>query len=200
MIIALEGLDGAGKTVQTDMLVGCMRDNGIGVTRFDFPDYDIPTGIAIQECLDATEVSYTKLHKLMAENRLARLQDIRDAQDRGDALIMNRYCHSNLVYGMANDLEREWLVALDAQMPAADLTVLLEISVADSFERKPKGTRDNLESRRNFMTRVSELYRQVARDMGWAQVDGRLDPRKVHNRILDYVTKLPGMDRLTGTS
>ena len=197
MIIALEGLDGAGKTVQTDMLVDYMRDNGIGVTRFDFPDYSISTGIAIQKCLDAPEISYHTLHTLMAENRLARLQDILYALNKGDILIMNRYCHSNLVYGMANDLKREWLVRLDAQMPAADLTILLDISVEDSFKRK--SMRDNLESRRSFMAKVSELYRQVANDQGWAQVDGRLDPHKVHQKIRDCVMKLPDMDKLTGT-
>lgn len=197
MIIALEGLDGAGKTVQTDMLVGCMRDNDINVTRFDFPDYDIPTGIAIREYLAAPEISYPTLHTLMAENRLARLQDILNALDRGDVLVMNRYCHSNLVYGMANGMERDWLVALDDQMPAADLTILLEISVEDSFKRKL--IRDNLESRRNFMTKVSELYRQVANDMRWARVNGRLDPRGVHQKIRDCVMKLPDMDKLTGT-
>lgn len=198
MIIALEGLDGAGKTVQTDMLVDHMRDIGMGVTRFDFPDYDIPTGVAIQECLGAPEVSYPALHTLMAENRLARLPDVLDAVGRGDILVMNRYCHSNLVYGMANDLSREWLVALDAQMPAADLTVLLEISVEDSFTRK--SVRDNLESRRSFMARVSDMYGQVAREMGWAQVDGRLDPYTVHHKILGHVAKISHMDKLAGAS
>ena len=198
MIIALEGLDGAGKTVQTDMLVDYMRDNGMGVARFDFPDYDIPTGIAIRKCLNAPEISYHTLHKLMAENRLAGLPDIQNALNRGDILVMNRYCHSNLVYGMANDLKHEWLVALDARMPAADLTILLEISVEDSFKRKR--VRDNLESRRSFMKKVYGLYRQVASDMGWAQVDGRLDPRKVHYRIRDCVMKLPDMDKLADTS
>ena len=198
MIIALEGLDGAGKTVQTDILVDCMHDIGMSVTRFDFPDYDIPTGMAIRKCLGAPEVSYPALHTLMAENRLARLPDILDALGRGDILIMNRYCNSNLVYGMANGLRREWLVELDAQMPAADLTILLEISVEDSFKRK--SVRDNLESRKNFMTKVSEMYGQVARDMGWAQVDGRLPPRAVHHKILGHVTKMPGMDKLAVAS
>lgn len=191
MIIALEGLDGAGKTVQTDKMVDHMREMGIGITRFDFPDYDTPTGVAIRKCLDTLDVSdaaYPRLHRLMAENRLARLPDIQDALDRGDTLVMNRYCDSNLVYGIANGLDREWLIGLDAQMPAADITILLDISVDDSFQRKH--VRDGLEARKNFMTKVSEMYRQVASEQGWACVNGRLNPHLVHEKILGFVVPL----------
>lgn len=192
MIIALEGLDGAGKTVQTGKLVRWMHDNGIGMTRFDFPDYAIQSGVDIQRCLSDTDASYRTLHKLMAQNRLDRLPDIQGALSRGDVLVMNRYCDSNIVYGMANGFEHSWLAGLDVQMPHADLTILLSITVEHSFKRKR--IRDNLEAHRGFMTRVFDMYRQVSADNNWACVDGTLAPDMVHQRILDHVKPILGIE------
>ena len=37
---------------------------------------------------------------------------------------MNRYYHSNLVYGLANGMKQKWLENLDAGLPKADLVIL----------------------------------------------------------------------------
>ena len=39
-IIAFEGIDGSGKTVQFNMLSDYLTDAGYKVARLDFPDYD----------------------------------------------------------------------------------------------------------------------------------------------------------------
>ena len=59
---------------------------------------------------------------------------------------MNRYYHSNIVYGVANGLKEKWLQELDADLPKSDLVIVLDASQSDSFLRK-KSKRDRFEKK-----------------------------------------------------
>ena len=54
---------------------------------------------------------------------------------------MNRYYHSNLVYGIANGLKEKWLQKLEEGLPKADLVIVLDASQNDSFSRKKSNER-----------------------------------------------------------
>ena len=57
---------------------------------------------------------------------------------------MNRYYHSNLVYGLANGLNQKWLESLDDGLPKADLVILLDVTQKESFSRIPRNEKGKL--------------------------------------------------------
>ena len=72
---------------------------------------------------------------MLAANRWEKLNEIKAAQEKNSVLIMNRYYHSNLVYGIVNGMKSKWLENLDAGLPKADLVILLDVSQKESFSK-----------------------------------------------------------------
>ena len=68
------------------------------------------------------------IHYLYAANRWEKLEEIKKSAAKNSILIMNRYYHSNLVYGIANGLKEKWLQNLENGIPKADLVIVLDVS------------------------------------------------------------------------
>ena len=97
----------------------------------------------------------------MSANRWEKLNEILEAQEKNSVLIMNRYYHSNLVYGIANGMKQKWLENLDAGLPKADLVILLDVSQKNHFVDK-KQIEINLKKMKNFQ-KISKIYRTTAK-------------------------------------
>ena len=72
---------------------------------------------------------------------------------------MNRYYHSNLVYGIVNGMKLSWLENLDSGLPRANLVILLNVTQKESFKRKMT-KRDQFEKNKQFSQKISLTYRK----------------------------------------
>ena len=150
MIIAIEGSDQAGKKTQTAMLAKALKSQKIKTAVFDFPDYSTMIGKEIDAYLHGKrKFSPEIIHYLYAANRWEKVEEIKKSAAKNSILIMNRYYHSNIVYGIANGLKEKWLESLDAGVPKSDLVIVLDVSQTESFLRK-KSKRDNLKKINSF--------------------------------------------------
>ena len=193
MIITIEGVDQSGKTVQSKMLTDKLLEIGVEATLFSFPDYTTVLGRKIKESLAAESVDIQQIHTLLAENRRERLSDIQQALYQNKIIVMNRYYESNMIYGMANGLDVQWLKDLDSEMPKSDMVILLDISASESFRRKH--TRDIFETDVQFMENVVRRYKIYAEQEGWRIIDGTQTPKLVHDSI--WNTLKPTISKLT---
>jgi len=149
MIIVIEGGDQAGKLTQSTLLEKALKKRKIKTKLFHFPDYKTPIGKEIRKYLDGKRKFPPQvIHCLLAANRWEKLDQILDAQEKNSVLIMNRYYHSNLVYGLANGMKQKWLENLDIGLPKADLVILLDVTQKESFHRQ-KTHRDKFENRKH---------------------------------------------------
>ena len=207
MIIAIEGADQAGKATQARMLATALERHGLPTETFAFPDYATPVGRRIKASLRlAGSAAGTGrpasappqlLHLLLAANRWEALPRIRTALDAGRTVLMNRYYHSNMVYGLARGMRRGWLGSLDAGLPESDLVIVLDVDPSESFRRKSAG-RDGFERDAELLGRVRSLYRAEARRdrRRWKVVDAHGPRRAVHARVL--AAAAPAVRRLRG--
>ena len=96
------------------MLARVLGARGMQVSTFSFPDYTTLVGKVIKNTLNGKHMPVPQvIHCLMSANRWEMAEKIRQAAKDNHVVIMNRYYHSNLVYGMANGLEESWLESLD---------------------------------------------------------------------------------------
>ena len=51
-IIAIEGIDGSGKSIQSRLLAAKLQADNLQVAEFSFPNYDSPTGAKIADYLN----------------------------------------------------------------------------------------------------------------------------------------------------
>ena len=202
MIISIEGADQAGKTTQAEMLVAALEQHGLSTRTFAFPDYSTPVGTQIRASLERTDATGhgppQLLHTLLAANRWEALPRIRAALAARSVVVMNRYYHSNLAYGMARGLDRYWLKNLDAGLPESDIVIVLDIDAAESFRRKRAG-RDSFESDRGLLERARYIYcREACWDRRrWKVVDAIGTREDVHSRV--FAAAVPAVNRLCGT-
>src|ERR1051325_7704562 len=121
-IIVLEGLDKSGKTTQTKMLFDYLENKNPGkVFLISFPDYSPQIGKLVRDFLDGrANFSSETFHMLLAANRREKKELIKYYLQNGNTILMNRYYHSNLAYGIANGISKEWLLNLDEGMPKED--------------------------------------------------------------------------------
>ena len=201
MIIVIEGGDQAGKLTQSVLLEKSLKKQKIKTKLFHFPDYDTPIGKEIRKYLDGERKFPPQvIHCLLAANRWEKLNEILASEEKNSVLIMNRYYHSNLVYGLANGLKQKWLESLDEGLPKADLVILLDVTQKESFSRTPRNKiggkkmkRDKFEKNKEFSSKISNLYRTVGKKKHWKIIDATMSKEKVHEEILKTFSKKLGI-------
>ena len=208
MILAIEGIDQAGKYTQTKMLLRALkRQHKLSSTTIHFPIYETPVGEAISQYLTtpynrykSSQLPLQVLHCLQAANKWEHLHDIQNDCHKYDIVIIDRYLASNVVYGMANGLKRKWLASLEDGLPKPDLTILLDISVDESFARRPTD-RDKFEKNKKFLNTVHAQYHKQAKKLNWKIIDASRSKNDVHKDILAYVlSKMSGESLPTATT
>jgi len=193
MIVVIEGGDQAGKKTQTELLFRALKKRNIKTTTFSFPDYSTPIGMEIAKYLSGKrQFPPQTIHCLLAANRWEKLNQILQAQLKNSVLIMNRYYQSNLVYGLANGMKQKWLENLDIGLPKADLVILLDVSQKESFQRK-KTKRDKFEKNKEFLMKISKIYRETAKKKRWKIIDASQTKEAVHEEILKSFSKKIGL-------
>lgn len=193
MIIVIEGGDQAGKLTQSTMLEKSLKKRKIKTKLFHFPDYKTPIGKEIRQYLDGNRKFPPQvIHCLLSANRWEKLDEILAAQDKNSVLIMNRYYHSNLIYGIANGMKQSWLENLDAGLPKADLVILLDVTQKESFQRQ-KTNRDKFEKNEEFLRKISKIYRTTAKKKHWKIIDASKSKEEVHEEIMKIFSKKIGL-------
>lgn len=189
MIIVIEGADQAGKFTQSTLLYKALAKKGIRTKLLHFPDYRTPIGQNIKKYLTGRKkISHQVIHCLLSANRWEKLDEIRALQKEDTVLIMDRYYHSNMVYGKANGLDKKWLENLDSGLPKADLVILLDITQKESFNRQ-KTHRDKFEKNREFLDNISKIYRSTAKNKRWKTINALQSREQIQDQILGIVLK-----------
>jgi dTMP kinase len=188
-IVVIEGMDKAGKTTQSRVLVSALRNKGKLCASLDFPDYSTPIGREIKSFLDGKRdyPDETKL-MLLSANRWERKETIDRMLLNGTILVMNRYYHSNLAYGVSKNLELDWLMTLDRGLPKEDLCIVLEIRPTIS-ESRSKHAGDLFENDKDLLKNVYKNYRKLAKLFNWKIINGERSKEEVNRDILNMVLK-----------
>jgi len=193
MIVAIEGSDQAGKKTQSQMLARALKKRKIKTKVFSFPDYSTPIGKQIRRYLDGkTKFPPQVIHCLLAANRWEKLDEIKKLDQRNSVLIMNRYYHSNFVYGIVNGMKLDWLENLDKGLPQSDLVIVLDVSQKEAFARK-SSKRDVFEKNKLFSQKISKAYRKLAKKKHWKLIDASGSKQDVHNQIMKVFAKKLGI-------
>ncbi len=197
IFLALEGIEGSGKSTQTELLAGWLAELGLDhvVTR---EPGGTDVGERVREVLLETEHVPARTELLLIVAARAALTDelVRPALERGAVVVTDRWALSTLAYqGHARALPLDEVRRINAFATAGlepSLTILLQVPlqlgvarlaergrVADRFERAGRG----------FHERVAAAYDDLATEERVAAVDGTGSPEEVHERIRAVLTE-----------
>ncbi len=190
-IIVIEGIDKAGKRTQSRLLIESLKLSGRICVVIDFPDYNTHIGMEIKAFLDGErEYSNELKHMLLSANRWERKREIESMIEKGTIVIINRYYQSNLVYGVSNGLDINWLANLEKCLPKEDIVIVLDVSSSVSTERSTEGDPDSFEKNEKLLLEVNKNYRELAKQFKWKIIDGEKSMEQVHQEIMKILKLL----------
>lgn len=187
-IIVIEGTDKAGKTSQSRMLAETLKVSGKVCVILDFPDYTTPIGMEIKAFLEGKRDYLPEVkHLLFSANRWEKKKEIESMLENGTIIVMNRYWQSNLVYGVANDMDINWLLRLDKGLPKED--IVLVILVNPNISAKRAEMQDEFESDPQLAAKAYKNYLKFAKQYRWKVIDGSKSKEQVHQEITKIIRK-----------
>lgn len=187
LLIAFEGLDQSGKQTQAEALRDAVVALGRTCELLSFPDYRTNIGAEIHAALHgARDYAADVMQLLYVANRYERKPDIERALEAGTVLLCDRYVASSVAYGEAQGLDPIWLTDVQKHLPAADVTILLDIAPETAVARKAAG-RDRYERDLELLSRVRRSYHRQAAAPGWLRLDGERPRAEVAADVLSAV-------------
>ena len=187
VVVAVEGLDGAGKATLVAALADAAARRGARVGTLAFPRYDadVHAGLAGEALHGAHGDLRDSVHAmavLFALDRAGAAGDLRRAAATHDLVLVDRYVASNAAYGAARRGEDvdgpfvAWVHALEIErlgVPAPDAQVLVRVPgalaarrVRDRAAADPTRAPDGYEADAALQARCAAVYDQLV-DCSW---------------------------------
>ncbi len=186
LFIVFEGIDGAGKSVQTSMLADQLRADEIPFIITAEPS-EGPTGRLIKSL--RARVDPVEETRLFTEDRRHHVQNvILPALNEGKTVICDRYVYSSVAYQGARGVDPDRILAENCEFVKPDLIFLLEITVEKALSRIRLGRSHGFsvfEARSNLEL-VTSIYQSIA-DPAIHRMDGNLPPEELHREIVQIV-------------
>ncbi len=190
MLIAFEGLDQSGKETQAQLLRERLRAAGRKVRLISFPDYGTSIGEEIARALQGErEYGPDVMQLLFVANRHERRDAILELVSGGLILLCDRYRASSIAYGEAQGLDGEWLQDIQKFLPAADVTILIDVAPEIAAARTVHD-RDRYERDLALLARVRASYHRQAVQPGWVLIDGERTKEAVADDVFAAVMPL----------
>ncbi|MGQ4892289.1 MAG: dTMP kinase [Candidatus Njordarchaeia archaeon] len=194
LIIAIEGLDGSGKTTQARKLKEFLASQGFNVVLLKEPT-DGEIGQKIRRILNSgDEPDQWKMVELYAEDRRENVEkNIIPHLKKGDIVILDRYVVSSLAYQSVGGPGFGEILEKNRFAPPPDIIIILDISEDEAVGRlKTAGKNIDSFEKKEFLKKVKEKYfklvDEIKRFRGWENteiivVDASKDPDAVFNEI-----------------
>ena len=191
--LVLEGIDGCGKTTQIEHLRQWLPRSGLMPQGAELLVTREPGGTELGRALrqlllhppgEAAPEIRAELLLYAADRAQHVAQKIAPALAEGHWVLSDRFTGSTAAYqGYGRGLSLELIDQLATIATAGvvpDLTVHLELPLAESLRRRGHRPADRIEaSGEAFLARVSAGFSALACQEGWASIDASLSPEQV---------------------
>ncbi len=186
MYIIFEGIDGAGKSTQIEIIKKWLEDNGLEVETVVEPT-DSEIGILIREILKRPDATTDKMQKtlglLFAADRMLIMDKLEDDKK---IFLSDRSFISSLVY----QEPKEWINSLNKYVKKPDLVLLLDVDLENSVSRF--SGQDKFENK-EFLTKVRENYLDIINNFNHEIINANNGVNKVSSDIKKAIAPKVGL-------
>lgn len=189
MIIAIEGIDGAGKTTQVRLLCEVLTKFGIPArsmkmalftssgykyyrnTLYQLKSLDKPLGLDLLSSLVVLQTAYTINEEILLSH------------EKGEVVVCDRYLIGGLTYLRSLGAPTEPYLALAAMAPRADFTVMLSVPLAISIQRCEQRSGLLTDDRLEHLKQIFDQFQGISEPVD-LDIDGTLPREEITQRIL----------------
>lgn len=160
LLVAIEGIDGAGKTTLAQRLANQLSSGGAPVTYSKEPTNG-PFGAQLRASAASGRLTPDEELRLLLLDREQHVQQlIRPALDRGEVVVLDRYFFSTAAYQGAEGLDVPTLLTVNrAFAPEPDLLLVLDVPPETGLARvRARGDKPNHFETVGNLTRCREIF------------------------------------------
>jgi dTMP kinase len=193
ILVALEGVDGSGKTTQAHLLTEALRSRGWEVVLTREPT-SFPTGEKLRRYLAGPTRHLSPAEELalfLDDRREHVTKVIRPALDAGQVVITDRYYYSSVAYQGALGLDPALILAAnEAFAPPPHLVFILILPSETAVARlsQTPGRRRQVSEGRDYLEQVAAIYASLTAPR-IHRMDAARPPDVVHDEILAITLK-----------
>jgi dTMP kinase len=202
MFIVLDGLDGCGKTTQTELLIEYLEARNESVLPLSFPFYESKSSTAVKMYLggeiadDANEINAYAASSFYAVDRyISFKQSWGKDFNKYKYIVSARYVSSNIIHQLPKlpENEREsfahWLYDYEFNrlgLPKPDLTIFLDQkpeNAAELLQKRYGGLTvgDIHENNANYIKNCRDTVLKLLPDLGWVKIEC-FDEQRIKSR------------------
>ncbi len=206
LYIALEGIDGSGKTTQVEKLAEHFKSQGKEVLITHEPRRDGAMGPLVNSVLKGeVKIPTVAIQYLFAAQRAAFMEEVVEPSlKEGKVVITDRCFWSSIPYGLLDKYESEKkedanqlmaalsILSMYHEFIAPDISVLLDVSVETASKRLGElGRKAELYEKAEKLTKIKNGYAFLLENFPdvLVQISGEGSEQEVSERILAIVSK-----------
>jgi dTMP kinase len=166
LLVALEGIDGTGKSTQARRLAVLLREQGYAVALLREPT-ESPWGRRIREATTASSgvlAPSQELDLFLQDRRYDVAAHIKPALAARQLVLMDRYYFSTIAYQGALGIDPVQIRRLnEAFAPVPNLVLVLMVPPAQALKRirQGRGQADDMFEREDYLNKVDSVYRTL---------------------------------------
>jgi dTMP kinase len=162
VLIVFEGIDGAGKSTQAEILLERLKTKGYEVAYFREPSgsewgREIKKRALLEDSLSPEE----ELELFQKDRRENVERNLRPALEEKKVVILDRYYYSTIAYQGAKGIDKEMIKKTNEEFVVKpDLVFILDIDAKSGLERiKDRKKKDRLFEREDYLVEVRKIFR-----------------------------------------
>jgi dTMP kinase len=192
-LLALEGIDGSGKSTQAELLAGALQRRGLAVTLTREPGQG-PAGQKLRGYLAGRRrylQPVVELALFIADRREHVARTIKPALAAGRVVITDRYYYSSVAYQGALGLDPDRILAANeawAPRPRLVFILILPAALAVARLRRSPGRDRQVSEDRDYLEQVAAIYASLNGEH-IHQLQAAASPEALHARILEITLK-----------
>ncbi len=200
-LIAIEGIDGAGKTTQAKELVKRLNKAGNNAAYSKEPTDDV-IGTFIREKILSGQVTMSPLalQYLFNADRVMHMEKIEKLLEKGMIIVMDRYFWSSVAYGMS-DLQKpqDWyytafsILSFYHQFLVPDITFFLAITADEALQRIHQSRKHKeIYDDKNHLVKIEENYQQLMQEFPneFTKIHANGDVEEITDTLFNRVKSL----------
>ncbi|MDT7878762.1 MAG: dTMP kinase [Candidatus Caldarchaeales archaeon] len=189
-VIAIEGIDGAGKTTQAKRVVRRLKSLGYRAAYTSEPT-NTRIGRLIKKELSGRITNPHKQALLFAADRIDHVfRVIRPLMEKGFIVVCDRYLYSSFAYQGVLTRDVGWVREINRMAPPPSLAILIDVPVAVALKRKRRfrGFEDA-----QLLEAVRAAYLTLLEEGLMVSVDGNRDVAEVERDLLSIISSRLGI-------
>ena len=191
VLVNLEGIDGCGKSTQSELLLEKLEGEGEKVIILKEPTKR-PHGQKLWDVLHGKrKATNEEILELFVLDRIQHVEEkIQPALDDGTVILMDRYYYSSMAYQVAGGIDVEEIREKHSFAPKPDIVLIFDLPVSIALERvKGHSDADEFE-KEEHLEKVRVAYLDLENDPLVRIVDATRTPEGIFGDVWKLVSEV----------